>query len=283
MSIYESFKQTTYSPVTAERLAAVVVHALGNTKGLSRLLAIGNFIRILDDQVDNGHNPEETEITLNQWTKHIQTMTDPDVKNIQLPENDSLSPLFVTAFIGLPANQHQQTLELTLQMMNSLKQDNHIIRTSQPLTTAQLYNRNMGMSHAALDGIALLGFERWPQRTNRSSRLCQNWIRYDAIRDRNEDLESGLILWSEGELARYNIHFNPDPAKQKIDNFAKFISESTKQTIHQILALLPAADDLAFPVSIQSSIKFYFLTRIIKLIASPGPNWSGRFKVNQTT
>lgn len=214
--------------------------------------AAGGYLRWIDNLVDSGADPEGISCLLAREKEHIDFLK-------KYPDEGRHAEVIS----HLNQSYGFDVLDIFKQIIEGFEIDNNIIQNGIPPAADELKKRNLSQT---LNGFKLLTLMRYGKVFDSSGPLEElmfHWARYDALRDIDEDLRVGLVLFSREELDLYEVklvqgHMVPE-------SFNGFYRAKKSETIKGLLKTAPSVRDMGLNIVEGFVLVSYFLSRAFKL------------------
>lgn len=227
------------------------------------------YIRWIEDLVDNGRNPKLTEPMLNEEQLVVRSLLKGD--QVETGSEHAHRELLLTGVNGLPPKVRNELLSSIYEIITGIRWDNKAIRTGLPIFPINWRNRCLYESMSGFQILSSLLFERklGGRGNPKVEELFITWILYDALRDLEEDLSAGLILFKESDLDGFHIQLRkgekvPPSMKSLFDFYKPQIMKSLVNNAHHIY-------ETTLPQPYSTLLWGYFLSRALKLYNTEYP------------
>lgn len=221
------------------------------------------YIRHLDDIVDEGKDPEATQILLRDEIAFLESLIE---NNFEISNNlDPYRELLIQGFKNTTKKS-----EIIGNLINGIKGfylDTISIKYGKPLPEKYQIKRNSLNLLPYLETLSLVLFDRsfsGNENPEKFDKIMSAWAELDALRDYHEDFPAGLVLFSREDLKKYNINLKPgEKIPKEFDNLHKDLK---LQNIKNILENLSSLNKCDLPIAIRVAFQLYFFRGILKLI-----------------
>lgn len=227
------------------------------------------YIRTLDNISDSSPDPKEAKATLETELKALNGLGVGKRINItpSLVERDA----FLEGYSALsPVQQHGIVPRLS-EVVQGLIIDTDIIISHLPINEDNLKNRSSLVTLSAFEALSYFLFSN-PlngKGNGRVEELFHNWVQYDALRDLEEDLVSGLILFSSGTLNKYSVSFRQG---ETIPYHTRNLFSGLKTEVsHNLVKQAGSIFETTTPFPWSIFLWVYFMSRGAKLIKEEYP------------
>lgn len=226
-------------------------------------LGLYAYIRFVEDHVDSGENPEKAQYLLQAELQACEELSllDQEITTPSLRERQ----LLIGSLEKMAPWQRQYVLHSIKEILTGISLDNQSIINCSPLERELMQERHL---YESMSGFQIMSAVFWKKRLLKEKNpaveeLFRTWILYDALRDLDEDLSAGLILFPKEELEEFNIKLKPG---DKVDpNFEDLFITLKPIIARQLATNAKAIFETNIPKIYTLLLWYYFMSRIPKL------------------
>ena len=241
-------------PISSAKKFARIVGLKDRSKEIDFILGFA-YARRIDDCIDSGSDPVLAGRVIEEHERNLNAI----ISNGGVVPYDEDS-----AILGrLYSSYGPGILESFLGLFYGFRVDNYIISTGKPVCKDMLDKRHLSQNLSAFQLMNIVNSGKELKYSEDFKDLVKVWTTYDAIIDFKEDLESGLILFSEEELHERDIRFRI--GENIPEKFGYFLHEKRKEVTKGLLAKAHSVDETNFGFAEKLMLKAYFRSRVIKL------------------